>query len=37
VMHQGSIRGELIRRDLSEEAIMHLATGGRPAESQRSS
>jgi ribose transport system ATP-binding protein len=28
VMHQGQLAGELARADLSEEAIMHLATGG---------
>lgn len=28
VMHQGQIAGELTRTELSEEAIMHLATGG---------
>jgi ribose transport system ATP-binding protein len=28
VMHQGSLAGELRREQLSEEAIMHLATGG---------
>jgi ribose transport system ATP-binding protein len=27
VMHEGRITGELIRQDLSEESIMHLATG----------
>jgi ribose transport system ATP-binding protein len=30
VMHQGRIAGELARGEVSEEAIMHLATGGRP-------
>jgi ribose transport system ATP-binding protein len=29
VMHQGRIAGELARGELSEEAVMHLATGGR--------
>ena len=35
VMHEGSLRGELTRGQLSEERIMQLATGGRaaPAES----
>jgi ribose transport system ATP-binding protein len=28
VMHEGRISGELKRNELSEEAIMHLATGG---------
>lgn len=28
VLHEGRIAGELARSDLSEEAIMHLATGG---------
>src|SRR5205823_11002959 len=28
VMHQGGLAGELSRDRLSEEAIMHLATGG---------
>jgi ribose transport system ATP-binding protein len=27
VMHEGRITGELKRDELSEEAIMHLATG----------
>ena len=27
VMHQGQITGELRREELSEEAVMHLATG----------
>lgn len=31
VMHEGQIAGELSRNDASEEAIMHLATGGRAA------
>jgi len=31
VMHQGRIRGELQRSQLTEEAIMKLATGGVPA------
>jgi ribose transport system ATP-binding protein len=30
VMHQGRLAGELPRDRLSEEAIMHFATGGRP-------
>lgn len=34
VMHQGCIRGELAREDLSEEGIMHLATGGVCKESE---
>jgi ribose transport system ATP-binding protein len=28
VMHEGRMRGELSREQLSEEAVMHLATGG---------
>ncbi len=28
VMHEGRITGELRRDELSEEAVMHLATGG---------
>ena len=28
VMHEGRITGELKRNELSEEAVMHLATGG---------
>ena len=28
VMHEGRITGELSRKDLTEESIMHLATGG---------
>lgn len=31
VMHEGRISGELTRNQLSEEAIMHLATGGEVA------
>ena len=31
VMHEGRLAGELARALLSEEAIMQLATGGRPA------
>jgi ribose transport system ATP-binding protein len=30
VMHEGAIAGERQRGELSEEAIMHLATGGDP-------
>jgi ribose transport system ATP-binding protein len=30
VMHEGRITGELLRHELSEEAIMHLATGRAP-------
>jgi ribose transport system ATP-binding protein len=30
VMHQGELAGELGPSQLSEEAIMHLATGGAP-------
>lgn len=30
VMHEGKITGELARNQLSEESIMHLATGGGP-------
>jgi ribose transport system ATP-binding protein len=33
VMHEGRIAGELARHQLSEEAIMHLATGTAPAAS----
>ena len=33
VMHEGRLSGELARNDLTEEAIMQLATGGKPAES----
>jgi len=32
VMHEGRLAGELKRSDLSEEAIMQLATGKQPAE-----
>jgi ribose transport system ATP-binding protein len=28
VMHEGRITGELLRSELSEEAVMKLATGG---------
>lgn len=31
VMHEGAIRGEIPRSELSEEAVMRLATGGSPA------
>jgi ribose transport system ATP-binding protein len=31
VMHQGHLAGELPREKLSEQAIMHLATGGSPS------
>jgi ABC-type sugar transport system ATPase subunit len=37
VMHEGRITGELARHQLSEEAIMHLATGTAPATSTHSS
>ena len=30
VMHEGHLAGELTRADLNEEAVMQLATGGRP-------
>ncbi len=33
VMHEGRLSGELTRSELSEEAIMQLATGGKPTES----
>ena len=33
VMHEGSITGELSREELSEEAVMQLATGKRSAVS----
>ena len=29
VLHEGRLTGELARTELSEEAVMHLATGGR--------
>ena len=32
-MHEGRLSGELARNELTEEAIMQLATGGKPAES----
>ena len=35
VMHEGQLSGELQRDELSEEAIMQLATGGQPAEETR--
>jgi ribose transport system ATP-binding protein len=35
VMHQGRLAGELPRGRLTEEGIMHLATGGAPAEGYR--
>jgi ribose transport system ATP-binding protein len=28
VLHEGRLAGELSREQLSEEAVMHLATGG---------
>jgi ribose transport system ATP-binding protein len=31
VLHEGRLAGELSRAELSEEAVMHLATGGRAA------
>lgn len=31
VMHEGHLAGELSRAQLSEERVMHLATGGRPS------
>jgi ribose transport system ATP-binding protein len=31
VLHQGRLTGELARGELSEEAVMHLATGGAPS------
>ena len=30
VLHEGRLAGELARAELSEEAVMHLATGGQP-------
>jgi ribose transport system ATP-binding protein len=33
VMHEGRITGELSRHQLSEEAILHLATGTASPES----
>ena len=32
VMHEGKITGELARKEMSEEAIMQLATGGRTSD-----
>jgi ribose transport system ATP-binding protein len=32
VMHEGRITGELRRDQLTEEAVMHLATGGHPSQ-----
>jgi ribose transport system ATP-binding protein len=32
VLHQGRVAGELLRSELSEEAVMHLATGGSPRQ-----
>jgi ribose transport system ATP-binding protein len=32
VLHQGRLAGELDRCQLSEEAVMHLATGGQPGK-----
>jgi ABC-type uncharacterized transport system ATPase subunit len=37
VMHEGRIAGELARRQLSEEAILHLATGTAATASTASS
>ena len=34
VMHEGRIAGELLRGQLSEEAVMSLATGGRTGNSK---
>jgi ABC-type sugar transport system ATPase subunit len=34
VMHDGGIAGELAAREATEVAIMHLATGGKPAAAQ---
>ena len=34
VMHDGSIAGELTAHEATEVAIMHLATGGKPAAAQ---
>jgi ribose transport system ATP-binding protein len=31
VMHDGRLAGELSRAELTEQAVMHLATGGKPA------
>jgi ribose transport system ATP-binding protein len=31
VLHEGRLAGELSRAELSEEAVMHLATGGAPS------
>jgi ribose transport system ATP-binding protein len=28
VMHQGELAGELAREEVSQQAVMHLATGG---------
>jgi ribose transport system ATP-binding protein len=35
VMHEGRITGELTRAELSEEAIMQLATGNVDRETER--
>jgi ribose transport system ATP-binding protein len=32
VLHEGRLAGELARAELSEEGVMHLATGGRRRE-----
>ena len=37
VMHEGRITGELSRAELSEEAVMHLATGGGKVEQETKS
>jgi ribose transport system ATP-binding protein len=34
VMHEGQLAGELSRQQMSEEAIMHLATGGQAGASE---
>jgi ribose transport system ATP-binding protein len=35
VMHEGRIAGELAREELTEEAIMHLATGDEARVAER--
>jgi ABC-type sugar transport system ATPase subunit len=35
VLHEGRLAGELSRAELSEEAVMHLATGGSGVRAER--
>ena len=35
VLHEGRLAGELARKQLTEEAVMRLATGGRRAGASR--